>query len=72
MNIHHVKRVDNNVRHTDDILMIQISRDNIKHDTKNKKMQQDLDDETEQPCTICLKAKPTSDYGKYNTWAFIE
>ena len=35
-------------------------------------MQQNIDNETKQTCTRCLKAKPTSDYGKHKAWAFIE
>lgn len=37
---------------------------------KNKKLQQEVDKETEQVCTRCLKIKPKSDYGEYKTWAF--
>ena len=39
---------------------------------KNKKMQQEVDKETEQVCSRCLKIKPKSDYGVYKTWAFTK
>ena len=39
---------------------------------KNKKMQQEVDKETEQVCSRCLKIKPKSDYGVYKTWAFTQ
>ena len=35
---------------------------------KNKKLQQEIDKETEQVSTRCLKIKPKSDYGEYRTW----
>ena len=41
-----------------------------KENNKTKKLQQEVDKETEQVCTRCLKTKPKSDYGEYKTWAF--
>ena len=32
-------------------------------------MQQEVDKETEQVCTRCLKIKPKPDYGECKTWA---
>ena len=39
---------------------------------KNKKLQQEVDKETEQVCPRCLKIKPKSDYGEYKTWVFTQ
>ena len=39
---------------------------------KNKKLQQEVDKETKQVCSRCLKIKPKSDYGEYKTWAFTQ
>ena len=39
---------------------------------KNKKLQQEVDKETEQVCSRGLKIKPKSDYGEYKTWAFTK
>ena len=39
---------------------------------KNKKLQQEVNKETEQVCSICLNIKPKSDYGEYKTWAFTK
>ena len=39
---------------------------------KRKKLQQEVDKETEQVCSRCLKVKPKSDYGEYKTWAVTQ
>ena len=39
---------------------------------KREKLQQEVDKETEQVCSRCLKIKPKSDYGEYKTWAFTK
>ena len=39
---------------------------------KNKKLQQEVNKETEQVCSRCLEIKPKSDYGEYKTWAFTK
>ena len=41
-----------------------------RENNKNKKLQQEVDKETEQVCTRCLKIKPKSDYGEYQTVIF--
>ena len=42
------------------------------HNHKHKKLLQEVDNATEQVCTICLTTKPKSDYGEYKTWAFTQ
>ena len=37
---------------------------------KQQKLQQEVNNNTEQTCTRCLKVKPKSDYGEYQTYAF--
>ena len=39
---------------------------------KREKLQQEVDKETEQVCSRCLKITPKSDYGEYITWAFTQ
>ena len=39
---------------------------------KQEKLQQQVDKETEQLCSRCLKIKPKSDYGEYKTLAFTQ
>ena len=39
---------------------------------KSKNLQQEVNKETEQVCSRCLKIKPKSDYGEYKTWAFTQ
>ena len=39
---------------------------------KSKKLQQEVNKETEHVCSRCLKTKPKSDYGEYKTWAFTQ
>ena len=39
---------------------------------KHKNLQQEVDKETEQVCSRCLKIKSKSDYGEYKTWAFTK
>ena len=40
------------------------------HNRNNNKLQQEVDNATEQLCTRCLKIKPKSEYGEYKRRAF--
>ena len=37
---------------------------------RERLLQKEVDNDTEQICTICYKVKPKSVYGEYKTWAF--